>query len=348
MTEIKIIIPMAGVGKRFGELTLRRPKALVRVADRRLLDHVLNTFRGLEETYSLRYVFIVGYLGEQIREYAKRTYPEKNITFYVQEDLRGQSHAVHLARDEISGPVFLTYCDTMNQTDFSFLPLEAADAIASVQEVDDPERFGVAVVGADNLITRLVEKPGTREHKLALTGLYYLSEGRDLIKAIETQIRRGATVNNEYYLADAINILIDSGMRIRAQQVSRWLDAGTPEALLETNACLLRDHREHRTRMDVDQSSVLIDPVYIHESSRVENSVIGPNVSIGENCSIAGSIIRNTIVDDGSTVNDATLLDSLIGKGCSVSGNPMRAIVGDHSEVRLDFLQHTPVRGNTS
>lgn len=347
MSELKIIIPMAGVGKRFGELTQRRPKALVRVADRRLLDHVLNSFRGLEEAYTLRYVFIVGYLGEQIREYAKDTYPDKDITYYVQEELMGQSHAVYLARDAISGPVLLTYCDTMNETDFSFLPLENADGIASVQEVEDPERFGVAVLGTDNLVTRLVEKPRTREHNLALTGLYYLSEGKDLVTAIESQIQSGASVNNEYYLADAMNILIAGGTRIRAQKVSQWLDAGTPQSLLETNACLLRGHDQHRL-MDIEQSNVLIHPVYIHESSRVKNSVIGPNVSIGENCSISGSIIRNTIVDDGSAVTDAILADSLIGRGCSVSGNPMRSIVGDQSEVTLDSEQHAPGDGHTS
>ena len=332
MTDMKIIIPMAGVGKRFGELTHRKPKALIRLADSRLLDHVLNTFQGLEKAHALQYIFIIGYLGEQIMQHMKETHPDKNITYYVQKELIGQSHAVYLARDAISGPVLLTYCDTLNETDFSFLPLEAADGIASVQEVDDPERFGVAVAGPDNLITKLVEKPKTTEHRLALTGLYYFTEGKELVKAIETQIQRGASVNNEYYLADAINILIGQGARIRAQKVSKWLDAGTPEALLETNAYLLGHHHQHRNEAEGERSNIFIPPVYVHESSCIENSVIGPNVSIGKNCSIRSSTIKNAIVDDASTVADATLVDSLIGKGCSVSGTPMRSIVGDYSE----------------
>jgi glucose-1-phosphate thymidylyltransferase len=267
-------------------------------------------------------------------EYAKETYPDKNITYYVQEELMGQSHAVYLAKDAISGPVLLTYCDTINETDFAFLPLEAADGIAAIQEVEDPERFGVAIVGSDNLLTKLVEKPKTMEYRSALTGLYYFSEGRELVKAIETQIQRGTSVNNEYYLADAINILVADGMRIRAQKVSRWLDAGTPEALIEANACLLRRYYEDRNEMEVGRSSVLVHPVYIHESSRVENSIIGPNVSIGKNCSINRSILKNTIVDDDSAIVEATLVDSLIGKGCTVSGKPMHSIVGDYSEMR--------------
>jgi glucose-1-phosphate thymidylyltransferase len=336
MTDLKIIIPMAGVGRRFGELTRRRPKALVRLADGRLLDHVLARFHALEAAYAVQYIFVIGYLGEQIREYASKSYPDRSISYYVQEELKGQSHAVYLAKDAISGPTLLTYCDTINETDFSFLSLAAGDGIASVQEVEDPERFGVAITSSDNLITKLVEKPRTTEHKMALTGLYYLPEGKGLVRAIEAQMQQGKSVNNEYYLADAINLMIDHGMRIRAEKVSRWLDAGTPEALLQANACLLQASNAQAAQIEVKQSNVLRHPVYLSQSARVQNSILGPNVSIGENCFIEGCILRNTIVDDDSTITSATLADSLIGKGCSVSGDPLRSIVGDHSEIRCN------------
>jgi glucose-1-phosphate thymidylyltransferase len=337
MTDMKIIIPMAGIGKRLVPLTHHRPKPLIRLADKRLLDHVLNTFHELEKTYTLEYIFIIGYLGEQIKEYMKDAHPDKNVKYYVQEQLMGQSHAVLLAKDAISGPILLTYCDTINKTDFSFLPLETMDGVASVQEVDDPRRFGVAVVGPDNLLTKLVEKPKTMEHKSALTGLYYFSDGKELIKAIEIQIRRGTSLNNEYYLADAINILVEYGMRIRTEKVLQWLDAGTPEAIIETNAYLVQNFSESHNEIVAGQSSVLIHPVYIHESSRVENSIIGPNVSIGENCSISGSIIKNTIVDDDSNVTEVALANSLIGKGCSVSGKPMQSVVADYDEISIYY-----------
>ena len=162
----------------------------------------------------------------------------------MQEQLLGQSHAIHLARDAISGPVLLTYCDTINVTDFSFLPSETIDGVVTVQDVDDPRRHGIAVVSPDNLITKLVEKPNTMEHKSALTGLYYFSDGKELIGAIETQLQRGTSLKNEYYLADAINILVEAGMQIRTEKVEQWLDAGTPEAIIETNAYLLQHHLE--------------------------------------------------------------------------------------------------------
>jgi glucose-1-phosphate thymidylyltransferase len=338
MSDLKIVIPMAGKGKRLLPLTLHKPKGLVRLADKRVLDHVLNIFQELENIYTLEYIFIIGYLGDQIREYIKYMHPDKNVSYYVQEQLIGQSHAVHLAKDAISGPILLTYCDAINEIDLSFLPFENMDGVAWVQEMDDPRSHGVAVVGPGNLVTKLVEKPRTMENKSVLTGLYYFSEGKELIEAIETQFQRGTVLHNEYYLADAINILLENGMRIRTERVLQWLDAGTPEALIETNAYLLRHHSETHHETETGQANILIHPVHIHESSRIENSIIGPNVSIGENCSIRGSILKNTIVDDESIVTEVTLLNSLIGKGCSVSGKPMQSIIADYDEIGIDYV----------
>ena len=162
--------------------------------------------------------------------------------------------------------------------------------------------------------------------------MYYFSDGEALIKAIETQIQRDRSVNNEYYLADAINILVEDGRQIRTEKVSRWLDAGTPESVLETNAYLLQHRPDSQIEYEDGQSNVLIHPVYIHESARVENSIIGPNITIGENCSITRSILKDAIVDDDSSVSDAVLTKSLISKGCTVSGIPMQEIMADYEK----------------
>jgi glucose-1-phosphate thymidylyltransferase len=254
----------------------------------------------------------------------------------VQEELKGQSHAVLLAKNVVEGPVLLTYCDTLNQIDFSFLNEENVDGMASVLEVEDPSRHGIAITGPYNLITKLVEKPKTLEHKSALTGFYYFSEGKDLIKAIETQIQRGASLNNEYYLADAINILIENGMRIRAQKALQWLDAGTPDDMLKTNALLLQQNSDLAPQTRVGNSNVLVQPVYIHESARVENSVIGPNVAIGANCSISGSVIKNAIIDDQTTVLNAVLDSTLLGRRCTLSGSPI-SILADQQELNISY-----------
>jgi glucose-1-phosphate thymidylyltransferase len=345
MTVVKVIIPMAGLGKRLKGLTLHRPKALVRLADRRLLDHVLDAFTELAKTYALEYIFITGPHGDQIKEHMQAEHPEKKVTYFHQSQLLGQSHAVFLAKDAISGPLLLTFCDTINQVDLSSCLEEPVDGIAVVQEVDDPRRHGVAVTDADQLVTRLIEKPQSLEHRAALTGFYFFREGKDLIRAIELQLQQGKSLNNEYYLADAINILISNGKRIRTVRTLQWLDAGTPEALIATNEYLLQQ-RGARSGNGNTSHSILIPPVYVHEDSRVENSVIGPNVTIGENCCIANSVLKNTIIDDDSTVVGAVLTNSLVGRHCSVIGQPMQAILADHTKAEIDSAKNGPVSSN--
>jgi glucose-1-phosphate thymidylyltransferase len=335
MNELKIIIPMAGIGKRMGALTQHRPKALLRLADGRLLDHVLNVFKGLEPLYSLEYIFIVGYEGEQVLEHMRRAHPDKKVSYFRQEQLIGQSHAVYLARQAVSGPVFLTYCDTINEIDFSFLSDKSVDGVASVQPVADPRRHGIAVVGSGHQILRLVEKPDTIEHRLALTGVYYFSEGQALISAIETQFQRGTFLNNEYYLADAVNIMLEAGLRLQAQEVQQWHDAGTPQALIETNAYLLNRSSKSLNQSTPGPSNVLVPPLFIAPGSHVTNSIIGPNVAIGENCSINESIIANTIIDDNTTIAGASLADSVIGKGCLIHGKAFQSIVADDSRLSI-------------
>ena len=335
MADIKIIIPMAGIGKRFLPLTNQRPKPLVRLAEKRLLDHVLDIFKVLERTYTLEYIFIIGYLGGQIQDHMKKAHPEKNVIYYEQKQLMGQSHAVYLAKDAISGPVLLTYCDTITKTDFSFLASNMRDGAVLVHEVDDPRRHGVAVIGPDSSIKKLVEKPKTMEHKLALTGLCYFPEGKTVIKAIETQLERDTSLNDEYYLADAINILLQGGTQIRAEKALEWLDAGTPEAILGTNAHLLQHQSESRQYSRTPQSNILIEPVYVHDSSQIHNSIIGPNVSIGANCTIKHSIINNSIVDDDSSITEAAFVNSLIGQGCTVNGKSMQGVIPDQAEFEV-------------
>ena len=320
---------MAGRGKRLEPLTLQRPKALLRLADMCLLDHVLSTFEPLAASHSLEYIFIVGHLGEQIRAHMQAVHPAKKVTWFVQEKLLGQSCAVHIAREAVYGPILLTFCDTVNLIDLSFLPPRDAAAAATVWPVENPERFGVAALGSGDIITRLIEKPKTREHNSALTGIYYFSEGRDLIRSIETQLASGATLNNEYYLADAINILIQQGMRIRAVQAAGWLDAGTPGDLLQTNARLLQLQPDFNGLSKDDPSNILMPPIYIDASAEVSNSHIGPNVAVGKRCIIRDSTLSSCIVDDDTVITDSILENSLIGRGCSIKGFSGHLLLGD-------------------
>ena len=130
--------------------------------------------------------------------------------------MKGQSHAIYLAKDHISGPMIMVFADTLIETDLGFLEEEKSDIVAWVKPVRDPRRFGVAEVGKDELVTRLIEKPKAMDNNLALVGFYYFKKGQDLIAAIEKQMEQRVQLKGEFFLADAINIMLESGKKQNA------------------------------------------------------------------------------------------------------------------------------------
>jgi len=249
--------------------------------------------------------------------------------------MAGQSHAIWLAREGLQGPMLMVFVDTLIETDLSPIPQETFDAVAWVKEVPDPRRFGVAEADADGVVHKLVEKPDDMSNNLALVGFYYFKKAEDLLDAIREQIDSEKALKGEFYLADAINIMLEGGMRMRVQQVDIWEDCGKADALLQTNRYLLENGRDNSEEAAKRESVVIIPPVYIDPDAIVEQSVIGPHVSIGSACEIRRSILAETIVDSESNVSDTVLKQSLIGREARVLGSSQSLNVGDSSEVRF-------------
>ena len=337
-TPLKIVIPMAGWGTRMRPHTWSKPKPLVSVAGKASLDHLMDTFNTLPKSYDVEYIFIVGpYLGEiQIPAYIEKNYPEIKAHYVVQHEMKGQSHALWLAREYLHGPMQMVFSDTLIETDFSFLATETADSVAWVMPVPDPRRFGVAELGEDGFVKRFIEKPQTIENNLVIAGCYYFKEAKELLAAIEEQIERNVTLKNEYFLADAMSIMIERGMKIRVHEISTWLDAGTIEATLDTNQILL-DKLGSSVQTSKLENVKIIDPVAIGEGVEISNSTIGPHVSIGANCKISNSTITESIVEADSEIQDSVLDRSFIGNQAKVKGrgdgHVVKLNVGDASEV---------------
>jgi glucose-1-phosphate thymidylyltransferase len=335
LEKIQVLIPMAGLGTRLRPHTWSKPKQLLSVAGKPVLDHVLATLSSLPDESSIELINIVGYLGEQIEEHLQNEYPQIQSRFVVQEDPCGQSHAIHLAKNYLSGPVLIVFADTLLETDLSFLANESAEAVAWVKPVPDPRRFGVAVVDPQGWVTRLIEKPAEMDNNLAVVGFYYFQSGESLISAIEEQMEREIQIKGEYFLADAINILLERGLKMRTEKVDIWLDAGTPEALLETNRYLLDNGKDNSNEALTRKDVVLIPPVFVHPTAEVENSVIGPYASIGSAARISRSIISNSILEDGAQVRDVILESSLIGRKAQITRRAGVINAGDHTVVTL-------------
>lgn len=332
---LKVAIPMAGLGTRLRPHTWSKPKQLISVAGKAVLDHVLSTLESIPDSFQVELINIVGYLGDQIENYVRQNYPDTPSHFVVQENPRGQSHAIHLAREHIKGPLLIVFADTLIGTDLSFLETETADAVAWVRSVEDPRRFGVAEVGDNGWVTRLVEKPQQMDNNLAVVGFYYFRRGEDLLAAIEHQMESKIQLKGEYYLADAINILIDQGMQMRTEEVSVWLDAGTSEALLNTNRYLLDNGRNNERQVAPSDHSVIIPPVYIHPTAEIKYAIIGPYVSLGAGCQVTNSIIRDSILEDEAISEGAILEGSLIGRKAQICRRPGVINAGDQTHVTL-------------
>jgi glucose-1-phosphate thymidylyltransferase len=328
---MKVVIPMAGYGTRLRPHTWSKPKPLVAVAGKPLLGHVLDTFAGL--SFVDEVIFIVGYLGQQVEDYVRQAYPDLRARYIEQREMLGQSHAIWLARQHLAGPMLMVFVDTLIEADLASLGQETAGAVAYVKAVPDPRRFGVAEVGKNGRVTRLVEKPADVSNNLAVVGLYYFRESAELLKAIDVQMERKEQLKGEYFLADAINVMLQGGLEMRVEPVDVWMDCGTPESLLETNRFLLDHGRDNSAEAAARPQVLIVPPVYIDPTAEVRQAVVGPHVTIAADCIVERSILQDSIIDAGSSIVDTTLAQSLIGRDARVIGRHRSLNVGDSSEV---------------
>lgn len=328
---MKLILPVAGFGKRMRPHTWSRPKVLIDVAGKPMLGHVLDQFDGvgIDEV-----IYITGWLGEQIQPYVAAHYPQFDARFVVQEELVGQSHAIWLAREHISGPCFIVFADTISRIDLKAMARQDVDGVLGVWQVDDPRRFGVAFTRPDGTVERCVEKPETAEHKLAIMGVYYVREGRDLIAAIEQQMARRQTLKGEFFLADAFNLMLEQGARFTTETMTVWQDCGVPAYHLATNRWLLDNGSDNsQTSAARLVNSTVVPPVHLADDCVIENSTIGPYVVVERGCRVVDSRLNDTILMADSLVQSSQLLDSLVGERVEVTGYSGSLNVSDDSQI---------------
>jgi glucose-1-phosphate thymidylyltransferase len=325
---LKVVIPVAGVGTRLRPQTHTIPKALLTVAGKPILGHILDAVIPLTPS---EVVLVVGYMGERVVEYIARDYPGLAVRIVRQDEQKGLGHAIFLTREALKapGPAFVVLGDTIFKADLQRVAREGVSSLG-VMEVEDPRRFGVAIVEG-GVVTRLVEKPDTPISRLALTGIYYFRDGRTLAAGLEEMMTRGITTKGEYQLTDALQLMIEHGERMTTFRLDGWYDCGKPETLLETNRFLLEQGAQPASL----PGSIVVPPVAISPTATIEGSVIGPFVTVGPGAEIRGSVVRNSIVGRNAFVERCLLDASLIGENAAVKGTMKRLNVGDDSEIIL-------------
>ncbi|HOZ38267.1 MAG TPA: sugar phosphate nucleotidyltransferase [Anaerolineaceae bacterium] len=330
--KLSIIIPMAGLGSRLRPLTWSRPKPLVSLAGATVLDHLLAMFKSIADRDDVEYVFVMSPGQETlIRAHMQKVHPQVKVHYVEQPEKKGQSDALWHAREFLSDEALILFSDTLIDNDFSFLAKSQPQAIAWVKAVPDPRRFGVAEVDAKGQVSRLIEKPNDMNNNLAVVGCYYFPDGKQLISAIEEQVQKKISLKGEYFLVDAINLMLEKNIPMRIEQVRTWLDAGTSEALLDTNRHLLEHGCDRVPALGQLEDTVIIPPVYIHPEARVSTSIIGPFVSVGAGSLVQHSSIRDSILSPGAHITNANLEGSLLGYDVVVNGLTGKFNLGDNS-----------------
>lgn len=330
---MKIIIPMAGRGTRLRPHTWSRPKQLLSIAGRAMLDHVLDMFTTLPGREQAEYIFVLGHRGEQIPPHMAAHHPGLQVRYVEQRELKGQSHAIYQAREHLHGPTLMVFADTLVETDFSFLARRPEQAAVWVKAHPEPQRFGVAVTDSSGKVTRLIEKPPDAIHNQVVVGFYYFPRGEDLTAAIETQLAGEEQVQGEYYLADAVNLMLEGGLEMKVQPVEIWLDAGTPRTVLDTNRYLLEHGHDNSAGAAARPEVAVIPPVYIHPRAEVRRAVIGPHASLGPDVRVEDCVVRDSILEAGARARNVILAGALVGRGASVSGQASIINLGDGGEL---------------
>jgi glucose-1-phosphate thymidylyltransferase len=329
---MKVIIPVAGAGTKLRPFTYTQPKALIPMAGKTILGFILDQ---LMEAGLTDFIIILGHLGNKIEDYIKEKYPDLNCQFVTQLERGGTGHAIALAKDLVAEneEVFIVYGDTICDFDLNKV-LESKNSCFGIKKVDDPRNFGVAELDSNNKILHVVEKPIIPKSNLALVGIYKIKESALLFKTIESGLA-APTVQEKYNLTDAIETMLQQGVHFESFVVQNWYDCGRKESLLESNAILLKKIEFASEEIPFFENTIVIHPVSIAIGSDIKNSIIGPNVTIGENVTIHNCIIEDTIIGDFTELQKVVLHSSLIGSDAYIRGHSQSLNIGDNTEIDL-------------
>ncbi len=346
-----LICPIAGVGKRLQPFTYSKPKAFLKIAGKRLIDHILiklkNSFPKDTNIY-----FIVGYKKRQITEYLKNNHSDYfNLHFLEQKPLgydadtpffSGLGDAILLTKDFAQNDdCFIFLSDRLPIEDYSQILLnfhqDICDGVINVKQVENPQFYGVIELDGNGIVKNIVEKPDKPKSNYAVSGAYLfgMSMTSRLFELLEEQSKTQLENGQEHTITPIIQQLIEEGFKLKINEMKKnILDFGRPESLIAGNRLLLEDLKiNDPTYEKLFQSgnindSKIVPPVFIGEDSKIYDSVIGPNVSIGDNVVLDKCILSESVIGDGanlkkiisseSIVGDYTILEDLIKKSITI------------------------------
>jgi glucose-1-phosphate thymidylyltransferase len=330
---MNLIIPMAGMGKRLRPHTLTIPKPLIPIAGKPIVQRLVEDIAKVTPEPIENIGFIIGDFGKEVEENLLKIAAEvgaKGHIFYQKEAL-GTAHAVHCAAAILTGKVTIAFADTLFQANFTLNTSD--DGIIWVKQVEDPSAFGVVQLDTNGVITKFVEKPKIPVSDLAIIGIYYFKDGDRLRNEIQQIIDNKIMAGGEYQLTTALENLKQEGFKFTAGKVDEWLDCGNKAITVQSNSRYLGFLKENQIATSAQViNSVIIPPVYLGENTVIENSVVGPGVSIGAEGKVFGSVIANSLIQNNVNLQHVNLENAMIGNFVKMDHRPADVSLGDFTE----------------
>lgn len=311
---MKIVLPLAGKGTRLLPHTTIVPKPLMFVAGQSILDHLMEELIALNPT---EFVFVTGYMKEELETHLKNKYPNIAMKFLEQKDPQGLGHAIYQARDAFTKDedMLVVLGDQTFTIDWTKM-LQSSHNRISVVTVEDPSQFGIVSLDDRGFVTDMEEKPANPKSNLAISGTYYFPSAQSVFSAIAYQIAQDIRTKGEIQITDSMRIMMDLGEQFEGLLIKDWNDCGNHKDLLAANKTLLQKNNTLTTTFD--KSVIIHEPVWIHPSVKITNATIGPNVSLAENVIVDDSILVNTIVDINTRIKNSRIIDSYLGRNMNI------------------------------
>jgi len=326
---------MAGRGSRLRPHTLTVPKPLIPIAGKPIVQRLVEDIAKVLNQDIEEVAFIIGDFGEQVENDLISIANKLGAkgTIYHQDKPLGTGHAIMCAKESLSGPAVIAYADTLIRADFN-LDVDA-DAVIWVKQVENPNAFGVVKMNENNEITELVEKPETFVSDLAVIGIYYFKDVAVLKNELQVVLDQNIIHGGEYQINDGIKGMMRKGAIFKPGEVDEWMDCGNKDVTVETNTKMVGFLAADGEKLIADsvvlENSQIVAPCYVGENVVLKNTTIGPYVSIGNNCRVEDSFVKNSLIQTNSTIKNANLDNAMIGNHASFNGSFSNVSIGDYS-----------------
>lgn len=328
---------MAGRGSRLRPHTLTIPKPLLPIAGKPIVQRIVEDFHASSSEVIEEIAFVIGDFGKEVEQQLENIAAliGAKCSIYQQDLPLGPAHAIYQARESLSGPCLVAFADTLFKADFHFDLKQ--DGFIWVKQVENPASFGVVKTDAAGIITEFVEKSPTFISDQAIVGIYYFRDGDYFRNQVETLINQNIKDKGEFQITSVLEMMKNQGTRFRQAAIEEWLDCGNMENVLETNRRILELKENLEQLIDPSatlHNSKIIPPCYIGANTQIRNSIIGPFVSIGSNCSIENAVIENSVIQNEAIVRHVSMTQSMMGNQSEYAGVPKALNLGDYTYVK--------------